>query len=490
MKKIRTKIHLLLAASGLLFLPSCGDWLDINTNELASTKVKPGYLFNYAAVNYSGTRMGGDQYMSIAWPAQVISDGDYWYEGDDFYTISTYSTGNTWVSTYASVGNNLMKAIDFAKEDEDPNAEAQCKILFAISVWGSTMIFGDIPYSEAWRIEEIKTPKFDSQKDILYALVNLVDGAIDMIDLSKKTSIDTYDIYYKGDMEKWLKLGKSLKLRLLLYLSNHEEVGSQIGTLVTENQMFASNADTFAFPYFDIAGNYNPQYALYESYPDLAPIWNAANPTVIDPMLEVDDPRIPFYFDPAETDETLYAGIPAGENYFDGSGKWLDEDYNLKISLLNLGFYCQPDTPDVLFSYAELEQYIAEVYVRGLGVSPDKTAANTHYRAGIKASCLNAGVAEADAEAFVSGLKSLADMSDDEALEAIANQQRIDMMIRPLEAWSNQRRTGYPVLSVPSRLVSMYPGVMNRWPYAERETLVNGNAPQVDGIWTKMWFQK
>lgn len=310
MKKIRTKILLAFAASGLLLLPSCGDWLDINTNELASTKVEPGYLFNYAAVNYSGTRMGGDQYMSIAWPAQIISDGDYWYGGDDFYTISTYSTGNTWVSTYASVGNNLLKAIEFAKEAEDINAEAQCKILFAISVWGSTMIFGDIPYSEAWRIEEIKTPKFDPQKDILYALVDLVDEAIDLIDTSKESSITTYDIYYKGDMEKWLKLGKSLKLRLLLYLSNHEDVGSQIGALVTEDKLLASDADTFAFPYFDTAGNYNPNYALYEVYPHLTPIWNAANPTVIDPMLAVDDPRIPFYFDPAETDETLYKGIP------------------------------------------------------------------------------------------------------------------------------------------------------------------------------------
>lgn len=490
MKNIRNKILLAFATAGLLSLQSCGDWLDINTNELASTKVDPGYLFNYAAVNYSGTRMGGDQFMSIIWPAQVISDGDYWYGGDDFYTISTYSTGNTWVSTYASVGNNLMKAIEFAKEAEDHNAEAQCKILFAISVWGSTMIFGDIPYSEAWRIDEIKTPKFDAQKDILYDLVDLVDEAIGLIDPSTPSSITTYDIYYKGDMEKWLKLGKSLKLRLLLYLSNHEDVNAQIAALVNEDKMLASNADTFAFPYFDTAGNYNPNYALYEVYPNLTPFWNAANPTVIDPMLAVNDPRIPLYFDPIETDENTYRGIPAGADYFDGTGDWLDDEGNLLISLLNLDFYCRPDTPDVLFSYAELEQYIAEVYVRGLGVAKNKATANTHYRAGIKASCIKAGVSEAAAETFVSGLKSLADMSDGEAIAAIATQQRIDMMIRPLEAWSEQRRTGYPVLSVPGRLASMYPGVINRWPYAERETLVNGNAPQVDGIWTKMWFQK
>lgn len=489
MKNIRIKTLLAVATSGLLFMQSCGDWLDINTNELASTKVEPGYLFNYAAVNYSGTRMGGDQYMSIVWPAQVISDGNYWYSGDDFYTISTFSTGNTWVSTYASVGNNLQKAIEFAQEAGDTNAEAQCKILFAISVWGSTMIFGDIPYSEAWRIEEIKTPKFDPQKDILYSLVGVVDEAIGLIDPAAESSIKSYDIYYKGDMEKWLKLAKSVKLRLLLYLANHEDVGTQIAALVNEDKMLASDADTFAFPYFNTAGNYNPNYALYEVYPNLTPIWNAANPTVIDPMLAVDDPRIPYYFDPIETDANTYKGIPAGADYFDGSGNWLDADGKLLISLLNLDFYCQPDTPDVLFSYAELEQYIAEVYVRGLGVAKNKATADTHYRAGIKASCVRAGVADAEAETFVTGLKSLADMSDEEALEAIANQQRIDMMIRPLEAWSNQRRTGYPELTVPARLASMYPGVINRWPYAERETLVNGNAPKVDGIWTKMWFQ-
>lgn len=54
--------------------------------------------------------------------------------------------------------------------------------------------------------------------------MDLVDEALGLIDTSKESSITSYDIYYKGDMEKWLKLGKSLKLRLLLYLANHEDV--------------------------------------------------------------------------------------------------------------------------------------------------------------------------------------------------------------------------------------------------------------------------
>ncbi len=487
MKKILKKAIFAVGICGMVTMQSCGDWLDINTNELAATKVDPGYLFNYAAVNYSGTRMGGDQFMSIIWPAQVVSDGTYWYEGEDMYNISTYSTGNTWVSTYSSVGNNLKKAIEMAQGINDANAVAQCEILFAISVWGSSMIFGDIPYTEAWMIETIKTPKFDSQKDILYALIGVIDGAIGKIDTSKKSSISDFDIYYKGDMAKWLKLAKSVKLRLLLYLANHEDVKSQIKTLIVENAMLASNADSFAFPYFDTPGNYNPNYGLYLKYPSIMPPCYAANPSILDPMLAVNDPRIPFYFNPTEADDKVYAAIPAGENYFDPSKKWITADEKLKVSLLKLDYYCKKDTPDILFSYSELEQYIAETYVRGLGVTKDKATANTHYRNAIEASCIRTGVKEADAATFVAGLKSLADMTDTEAIQAIANQQRIDMMIRPLEAWANQRRTGYPVLTVPVN--HNYPDVLNRWPYATRETLVNGNAPKIEGVWTKMWFQ-
>lgn len=64
------------------------------------------------------------------------------------------------------------------------------------------------------------------------------------------------------------------------------------------------------------------------------------------------------------------------------------------------------------------------------------------------------------------------------------------MMMRPLEAWSEQRRTDYPKLEVPEMIRTLYTDLISRWPYPSRESLVNDNVPQVDGIWTKMWFQK
>ena len=37
-------------------LSSCSDWLDVNHNPNSAEKVDPGYLFNYAVVNWAGSR--------------------------------------------------------------------------------------------------------------------------------------------------------------------------------------------------------------------------------------------------------------------------------------------------------------------------------------------------------------------------------------------------------------------------------------------------
>ena len=157
----------------------------------------------------------------------------------------------------------------------------------------------------------------------------------------------------------------------------------------------------------------------------------------------------------------------------------------------NLENLFKSDYPDVICSYPEVMFYVAEAYARGLGVTKDLTKADEYFKKGLEASCTNIGVAAADAKSFADGVPALSTLGGDEkVIEAIAAQQRIEMMMRPLEAWSEQRRTGYPKLEVPEMIRSLYTDLISRWPYPSRESLVNDNVPQVDGIWTKMWFQK
>ena len=132
MKKYILSAILLGVLSGM---SSCSDWLDVNHNPNAAEKVEPGYLFNYVAVAWSGTRTSGDFYIPISQSLQIQADGgdSYggWAEGN--YVISPYSVGNVWKGYYNSSANNLKLAIKMAREASvvNNNAIAQCNVIFA-----------------------------------------------------------------------------------------------------------------------------------------------------------------------------------------------------------------------------------------------------------------------------------------------------------------------------------------------------------------------
>ena len=419
MKRLINKILFgLTLTGGSLGLHSCGDWLDINSNELAATKTEAGYLFNYAAINYSSKRVGGDQWLPIIYAAQVASDADNWFVGDDMYNISTYATGNGWVTSYSSCGYNLLKAIEFATGENDSNSVAQCKILLANTVWESSMLYGDIPYSEAWNIEGTQTPKFDTQKDVFYSVIGLLDEALDGIDESNSKRIDKYDIYYTGNMAKWRRLGNSLKLKFYMYLANKEDVGDEIKAIIDGGELMNSSADDFLFPFYTTPGNQNPNYQLTVQYPDYYEYCFFANPTVLDPMKALDDPRIPIYFRANADGE--YISLEASEKGSVVTDKEISEKPSLCTeAVFQKNNLLRADYPDVICSYAETMFYVAEAYVRGLGVAKDLAQADAAYRKGIEASCVYNGVAAATAASFAAGVPSLSTLGgDDKALEA------------------------------------------------------------------------
>ena len=348
------------------------------------------------------------------------------------------------------------------------------------------MLFGDIPYSEAWHIDEIKEPKFDTQKEVLDALEGLLDEALGQIDESDPNTISKYDLYYGGDMAKWRKLAKSIKLKIYMYLSNKEDVSAKIKALIEEGDLLSSSADDCKFPFYDSPGNRNPNAEFDNQNPGFLGWMYFGTPEIVDPMNATDDPRRPFYF--YANEEGKYVGIASTH---EGSAMDAEDPSEITEARFNLENLFKSDYPDVICSYPEVMFYVAEAYARGLGVTKDLTKANEYFKKGLEASCTNIGVAAADAKSFADGVPALSTLGGDEkVIEAIAAQQRIEMMMRPLEAWSEQRRTGYPKLEVPEMIRSLYTDLISRWPYPSRESLVNDNVPQVDGIWTKMWFQK
>ena len=165
---------------------------------------------------------------------------------------------------YSVGGNNLQLAIKNAQEATpvNHNGIAQCKIILAQHIYETTMIWGDIPFTEAW-VEGVKYPKFDSQEVVLNGVVSLLDEALNEINLDDPLAITDYDIFYKGDMQKWIRLAKSLKFRTLMTMVDKDPTkAEQIGKLISDGGMISSADDNLQFPYLQTAGNENPKYKI------------------------------------------------------------------------------------------------------------------------------------------------------------------------------------------------------------------------------------
>jgi hypothetical protein len=494
MKKLIKYIKIFVIASVAIMLTACSDWLDVNSNPYSANEnanLSPGYLFNYAVTTHSSNRQGGDFYVPVLIAGQTVADGGFndhggWW-GSAKYDISTYATGNTWVTLYANSSTNLVKAKEFAEKStelidkERKNAIAQCNIMLALNFFELTTMYGDVPCSESFDLIKYPTPKFESQESVLGYSLSLLDDAIATIDVNSD-GIGEYDIIYEGNMNKWLELAKSLKLRTLLVMVDKDPSrASEIGDMVKAGGFIAEGNDC-AFPFFSTSGTQNPNYRLNLAYatPGSSYMFFAHN-VALSRMQAYNDPRIPIYFLPG--DDGVYRGLDTSEDVeMTPSGKYLSSPVNYQR-------VWKATQPDLIFTYSEISFLLSEIYAKGVGVSKDMAKAQTYFVEGVKASCSYWEVSEANLTQFLANLPNISTMSEGDALKTINDQSWIALMFRPFEAWLNQRRTEIPALSIPK--AAPYTKLIYRWQYPPRETSVNPNIPNpLPQITDKMWFQK
>jgi hypothetical protein len=127
-----------------------------------------------------------------------------------------------------------------------------------------------------------------------------------------------------------------------------------------------------------------------------------------------------------------------------------------------------------------------------LGVTKDLNKANELFKGGVKAAMLYYGVKEAEADAYINnGLPNLTTAAD--PVKEIHLQQWVDLMDRPLEAFTQWRRSGaegaeVPELSLPAN--SPANPLFRRFVYSPEESTANPNTPQDVHYYDKMWFDK
>ncbi len=477
MRTYKLHIRALFLLAGILAVTSCEkDFDTINRDPNAITEVPSDYLLPGAIFSITSNENAFMENLSYAsaWAQQIScaywpTNGSYSYEK---------ARGYLWDNLYSGPLKDLRTMYELAAAE---NNESQMAVSLVMSSYAYALLtdcYGPVPYSEALRAEEgINKPAYDDQRSVYLALIDSLRSASSM--LRGKTTISIrqgYDLLFNGDARKWLKFANSLQLKLMMRISMKEDMAGKISTLVNnpETEFILSNSDNawFSFP-GTAPKNYNPFYSNLSSEATDGG-YRLCN-TLADFMNSNDDPRLPVYA--VANDEGEYTGLAAGQGISSN-----DIEVYAKINPV----WGRKDRPGTLIASSDVLFLLAEASQRGI-ISQDAAAL---YNSAIKANFQELGLSEADFTAYI----SQSAVSYNNTLQRIMEQKWVTLFTRGIEAWTEQRRTGYPAL------IPVAGGAVNVIPWRFQYPISEGQSnagnlgaaiatlPNGDALDSKIWW--
>ena len=223
MKKI---LNYCLLAVLLLSAASCEKGLEgLNINKSSATSVDPVLLLNNAVINTSYPTRSVIFDMGIV--QQIITPNGGVLAGANFNQDSRDAAG-IWSAYYQNVIKNTHDVI--LKTKDTParsNLYNMARILQAYAFMILTDEFGDIPYTEAGTgyPEQLLFPKYNTQQEIYPKLIQEFTEAAAA--LNATGTIESSDVLYSGNIDKWKKFGYSLLLRAGMRLGKADATKAQ-----------------------------------------------------------------------------------------------------------------------------------------------------------------------------------------------------------------------------------------------------------------------
>jgi len=422
---------------------------------------------------------------------------------------NSLNVSSPWDQYYSTLFTNANIIIDKATTAGNFKYAGIAKIIKAYAASQLVDAFGDIPYTEATQLitNSVTNPKFDDDAEVYKALFVLIDEAIANL---KNTAINpmspaTDDVIYNGSVTKWVKAANTLKLKLYTQTRLVQNVGTQVTALLADpTQLISSADDNFQLPYS--SANKNPTFSDYtasQRTQDISPwfyeILKGYNSNI---FTGIQDPRIPYYF---------FNQIPAGQTavndnnateYRDGSfvsiyfgSNGPDVGRTQQNTMTVMGIYPAGGkfddgkggavnansgsgaAPYRMITYADRLFLEAELIKAGVITGDLKAKVQLAVQESLKqvdAVVTKTGVTgipvlatSAPATAYVTAVMAYFTANPSKELEIIMTQKWISSFGTASDAYTDYRRTGFPVLFDPNN-AAMAPGGFVQPP-------VNGN---------------
>jgi hypothetical protein len=426
--------------------------------------------------------------------------------------------GDPYTNFYNSI-RDLNNVIEISGAAQQNNYVGIAKVLKAHLFSFMSDAYGDLPFSEANRAKDgVNYPVFDTQEAIYAGILKDLTEANALLGTTSEQVQG--DIFFDGDIMRWKKFANSLRLRVLMRLSDRQDPSAAMQAIISnpsQSPIFTGNEDQAVLQYLGDVPNQHPLYTTRSgSFDEYRLSENMENK-----LKMLNDPRLYAYAQPTNASGAGVVGTP---NDYQGVPNGLADEEALQyspsgdpalggsnhISRIGLLWSCSACTSlanptgyqATLMSYAELQFILAEARERGFISSG--TAAD-YYKNGISASMsyykeryemVNLPqIAEklimtdsyfAQPEVAFTGTK-------DQKLAKIGTQKWLSLFFTGLEGWYDWRRTGYPDIKPgPAAFINTVPV---RYMYPSSIQALNGeNYKQViqrqgpDAITTRVWW--
>jgi len=436
----------------------------------------------------------GNLHFSIASATAQYSQqlASYHVAGADIHEKTSLS--GAWLRYYTRILANLRVLERKAEKDNSVYYLAIGKILRVMATQLATDQWGDIPYTEAGYGSANLTPAVDPQQKIYQDdLLPALDEAIALLQSGNSVAPvpGSDDIFYGGDLDRWLKAAYTLKARILLHLTK------RFGTQYTDDIVAAlqhgitDNAEDMEVYYGGT--DLNPWYSwavAARNTGNLSVLWSEQligfmNNTRI-PLDSLDyDPRLPLYAD--NEGDSLYVGA------VNGSGGTVGPNgLSPNANVANASYFTETSP---IFILTNMEARFIEAEAQML--AGNKQAAYQAYMAGIQASLQKTGVTPGDIDAYLAEpAVNLNGNADNLTLSHIMVQKFIALIVHP-EIWTDLRRYDfssdiYPDLDFPMNRTDEIPA--DEWPrravYPESEVSRNPNLEQITEYWAPVWWDQ
>lgn len=455
MKNILKKITVI----GLcIFLVACDtvDFGDMNENKNGATEAYTAGLLSGAIMTWGTfTNRTG-----VTIPALLVQyQSQVTYTDEMLYAQTPYG----WGTYYQGILYPLTEIININSAAEVPasvlingsadNQIATAKILRAMAIKRVTDIYGDVPFTNAFKgLEEI-TPSYDTQESIYKGIISELKEARDLLDGDQ--DLVKGDLIYNGDVDSWKRLANSVILQAAMQLSKvYPNAGGYAATefqaaLDDDAGVITDISEEAWFTYQDLVGFRSPWFGNRAAdYFMSAEFVNALNgcetcPTINGIETEnptsnraVDDRKLVYVRHDHQTRE----GVPYGYNDLSGASR----------AQMSTRYYWRAvaSIPIMTASYV----YLNRAEAAELGWTTED--AEDMLQSGIeksfetllaKAQKENAAAITLDKDGYVTA--RLAQIGVDAPLLQIIREEKwISLFGQAYDAWAEWRRTGVPDL--------------------------------------------